>query len=663
MIEEFLDEINSIISKSNNNNSRRYIYLDNNCSLDLFINKQIKSPNINIIHKLSYIDFNKLLDELKKKYNILGYIGDTLSLHAGKIFNLKIEIGDKIYEVNFIFNDLVTDSLKLSNIYWDLYLKRFITINNSYEPIEIDYVEYLNLISEEIISNILDDFIKFISVVRLYFKYKLDIFKNIIDIYILKIENDKKFKKNVKSDYSNSNENFSKILQIIWEFNLDSNIFEWIKFINSNTFVNKLINDIETFNTYGVQIDSFEKYIIILVINKSKIINNSYIKYADTFVSKQLNPSKNNSNSKSKSLTKNSGFGNLLTDFASSMINPLENFVNQFDILFMDKLEDYKKIKNINIYNKIDKYCVVKSSNIIFIKASIHILNVMFHLDNTKNYNIEYLKLGYIYKRYHYLHSSMISEIFDIFEVIFKYLGFDSYMDLEYYFSMYKNQILKNFESIKSLDIPNIKRNYENKSDTIDIIEFQDTFGLFYEFVIKNSIDTTNYTIDDFNEIFESELENIRSNKLIENNNYNFGEGINFVYQDEDEEEENNENIENIENNEDQNIFKNIIFDNSSNFSHFDNKNLEGDEIIEEDEPYTQDNDNDNDIDYEEENKQVNDFVYTLKYKRYKILYGKLKLVEKIIDNKNFDKTIFKDNKVLTDELIDVIIKSNENLI
>ena len=65
MIEEFLDVINIIISKSNNN-SRRYIYLDNNCSLDLFINKQIKSLNINIIHKLSYIDFNKLLDELKK---------------------------------------------------------------------------------------------------------------------------------------------------------------------------------------------------------------------------------------------------------------------------------------------------------------------------------------------------------------------------------------------------------------------------------------------------------------------------------------------------------------------------------------------------------------------------------------------------------------------
>jgi hypothetical protein len=149
--------------------------------------------------------------------------------------------------------------------------------------------------------------------------------------------------------------------------------------------------------------------------------------------------------------------------------------------------------------------------------------------DNSKNYNIEYLKLGYIFKRYHYLNFSMITEIFDIFEVIFKYLGFELYMDLEYYFSMYKNQILKNFESVKSLEIPNIKRNYENNSDSIDIIEFQDTFGLFYEFIIKNSIDTSNYTIDDFDKIFESELENIRSNKLMETNNYN------FVYQDEDD--------------------------------------------------------------------------------------------------------------------------------
>lgn len=652
MIEEFLDGINTIISKSNSNNLKRYIYLDNNSSLDLYINKEIKSSNINIIHKLSYFDFNKLIDELTCKYKIYGFIGDRQSLHAGKKFNFKVNIEDKIYDINFIFNDLKSDSFKLTNIYWDLSLKNFIIKNNNlYEKINIDYDEYFNLLSEEMISNILDDFIKLILISRLYFKYKLDIFKNIIQIYIEKFDNDKRFKKNVKSDYSNSNDNFSKILQIIWEINQDSNISQWIEFINCNTFINKLINDIDTFNTYGIQIDSFEKYIIILVVNKSKIINNTYIKYIDTFVSKQLNPSK--IATKSKSITKNSGFGNLLTDFASSMINPLENFVNQFDIFFMDKLEDYKKIKNINISNKIDKYCVVKTSNLIFIRASIHILYVMFHIDNTKNYNIEYLKLGYIFKRYHYLNLNIITEIFDIFDIIFKNLGFESYINLEYYFSMYKNHTLKNFESVKSLEIPNIKKNYESRIDTIDIIEFQDTFGLFYEFVIKNSVDTSNYTIDDFDRIFEAELENIRSNKLMENNNYNLGDDIDFVYQDEDE--ENNENNENI--------------NNSSDISFFDDKILEEDEMIEGDviinedteEQYTQDDD----IDYEEENKQVNDLVYTLKYKKYKILYGKLKQIDKIIDNKDFDKSIFKDkdNSVLTAELVDIILESNKNLL
>ncbi len=648
MIEEFLDEINTIISKSNNN-LRRYIYLDNNSSLDLFILKEIKSPNINIIHKLSYFDFYNLIDELEKKYNIFGYIGDKQSLHTGKKLFFSVNIENKIYGVNFIFNELKSDPFELNNVYWDLNSKKFIILkNNCYNPIDIDYIEYLNLISEEMISYILDDFIKLIQIVKLNFKYKLNIFDNIINIYIQKLENDKKFKKLVKSDYSNSNNIFEKILKIIWKINLDSNIFKWIEFINTNTFVNKLINDIETFNTYGVQIDNFEKYIIILVINKSKIFNNSYIKYADTYISKQLNPSK--INSKSKSLIKNSSYGNLLTDFASSMLNPLENFVNQFDILFMDKLEDYRKIKNINISSKIDKYCVIKSSNIIFIKAAIHIIYVLSHTDNSKNYNIEYLKLGYIFKRYHYLNFSMITEIFDIFEVIFKYLGFELYMDLEYYFSMYKNQILKNFESVKSLEIPNIKRNYENNSDSIDIIEFQDTFGLFYEFIIKNSIDTSNYTIDDFDKIFESELENIRSNKLMETNNYN------FVYQDEDDVDVEVEDKENNLNN------PNIIFDNSSDFSNFFSDNLVGDEIIEEDEPDTNENIYE-DNNYEEENKQVSELVYTLKYKKYKTLYGKLKIVEKLIDNENFDKSIFINNKILTNELIDIIIKSNENLL
>ena len=55
----------------------------------------------------------------------------------------------------------------------------------------------------------------------------------------------------------------------------------------------------------------------------------------------------------------------------------------------------------------------------------------------------------------------------------------------------------------------------------------------------------------------------------------------------------------------------------------------------------------------------MGEIIYKLKYHRYKELYGKLKQVEEIIVNKNFDKTILENYNELTDELINLIIKKN----
>ena len=145
---------------------------------------------------------------------------------------------------------------------------------------------------------------------------------------------------------------------------------------------------------------------------------------------------------------------------------------------------------------------------------AIHILNIMFYSNTNLSINIEYLKLGYIFKRYHYIKSDVIVKIFDILKSIQKYLNISSYLSFEYFYSLFNNQILKNFESYKSLEIPEIRRKNELEIDSIDIIEFQDTFGLFYEHIIRNNLEINEYELKDFDELFESELANIRSNKL-----------------------------------------------------------------------------------------------------------------------------------------------------
>jgi hypothetical protein len=636
MIADFINDINIILDKLNISNNKNYsIYLSNENSLDLFINKEISSLNINIIHKLSYYDFNILVDNLKRKYQLDNYneyyIGNVF--HFGKNYNFKINIGSHEFNINWLYQDLISNELDFFNIYWNIYSKKFISVNNLHTEITPNYIEYFENLTEVIIEQIINDFVKFIYIVKLYFRYQLDYFKRIIDFYIEKIKTDKKFKKNIKSDYNTkSNENFTSILGIIKEMSENSNIQLWIKFINTNTFVNSLINNIDNYELYGININTFEEYIIILIINKIKIINNSYIKYIRKY-------------------------------FKSNNDNPID--FDNFDSLFIDKLSDYRDIKNVSISSKIEKYFLTDSTETtLYIKMAIHILYIMFYSNTNSSINIEYLKLGYIYKRYHYIKSDVIIKIFDIFKSIQKYLNISSYLSFEYFYSLFNNQILKDFESNKSLEIPEIRRKNDLQIDSIDIIEFQDTFGLFYEYIIRNNLDTSEYNLKDYDELFESELANIRSNKLF------FGKPVGTI-----------NDYDDMYNNYDQDV---IIDDNMDEYSNFyelsdDNKeneqneqneqinlNIFSEEILESDEIIESNNILESSEIFSMNNNSISigdidmgEIIYKLKYQRYKELYGKLKQVEEIIEDKNFDKTILENYNEITDVLIDLIIKKN----
>jgi hypothetical protein len=68
--------------------------------------------------------------------------------------------------------------------------------------------------------------------------------------------------------------------------------------------------------------------------------------------------------------------------------------------------------------------------------------------------------------------------------------------------------------------IPKINENFKNKTDCIDIHDFQDTFILFIEFIYKNKLD---YSEDEpdllewFDTVFEASLCDMRSYRVFKN--------------------------------------------------------------------------------------------------------------------------------------------------
>jgi hypothetical protein len=278
-----------------------------------------------------------------------------------------------------------------------------------------------------------------------------------------------------------------------------------------------------------------DKYIIFLLINKLKMINSSYINYInnldilnkrsliDSSDSFDLDDNLNNEVKLDNSMelldTNEVCYNNIFEmpkiDTSSNNFDTFKPSISSFDKLFLNKLVEYRKIKNIDI---LDKYPRIKIDDIIFLKVCMHILSIMFFIDTNINYNIEYLKLAYIYKTYCYMDKRIIVRIFNLYSSIKKSLEIEDKFSLNYFFNLFDNKKIKEYESNKLLNLPEVKKNFEFEKDVIDIIDYQDTFGLLYEYIIENELNLDEYSIKDLDDLFESQISNVRFNKLVEIN-------------------------------------------------------------------------------------------------------------------------------------------------
>ncbi len=367
--------------------------------------------------------------------------------------------------------------------------------------------------------------------------------------------------------------------------------------------------------------------------------------------------------------------------------------------MFINKLKIYRKIKK--IYETISIENIIKNfqeKNIFKIKSTFHILCIMFYHDKNTNYSLENLKLGYIIKRYGYFKNDIVSDSLNIYKKIIDGLKIQNNINTddniyEYLLGMIKNKSLNEYVNNKMLEIPNIRKRFEQELDNINIEDYQDMFGLLYETILLNKIDLNNINTDYIDKLLESEISNIRSNKLVdininfklesnnnlsnelEDNDFDQNNALNEIigwlglgkknkkkYQiinNEDINDDNDNNNINSDNLEDSQIVNNfgIIIeknkeDDLDDPDYQDENQLEPSENSEDLSDFIIDTDKQNNID-----NGINSILYKLKYKRYKTEYTKLKLVERVIYDNKFDSEILRDYDNLSDELVDMIIK------
>ncbi len=583
------------------------VYFSNSNSLDYYYN--INTDNIiEVFHTLTMDNYNSFVSELVKDFEITKK--PCAFMYYEEKLELDIEHNNFKYKLKIIFNPNLSNSNPLNNLYLDAYkLKLYYPNPDGFELVEdIDFFIIKYIVNEKFIEKASEQFYLVFELLIYYIKYKNDTIKKILNKFVDMLKSNKKYKKSTKHKISIGNiDNNKKIFYLLGS--VERYLDQWINLLSGDYMIfNKILFDIDKFDKFDLEIKSISDYLIIMFLNKFEIVTPDYKKYIELYVKKQN-----------------------------------ENSINDF---FIDKLIDFRSIKsNIDI-SKLDKYIDgFESSFKTLIRNSFHILILMFYVDSDIKYNYEPIKLAYLIKIYSYIKKERMEKYFEVYNGIIKYLNLNNFVNQDSYFLKlcYDKKILE-YEMEKMCEIPKIRKNFEKDDDNIDINDFQDVFVLVYEFLIYNNIDLDFLDGSDLEMYFESQLSNVRSNKLINvkqrKNADDFSMWVGFNEKEAGLGEKDFDLLNSFVNNFEQNDIE---------------ESSEIDETL--DEYLNENKENSNNINSNDNsNDNINDLMYRLKYERYKISYLKLKQIDKIFNLDNFDIKILNGYNELTDELVDLLL-------
>ena len=601
---------------NNENNEQEKDYIEKN---------NVINTNININRKPDKIELRYFVD--KKCIPITIYL-----------FN------DEKFGSKFKFNDnpiyLPNDDYEIKNDLKYIYL---LTNDNIIYSISNGKIIYSEEISSLNLFNKIDYCINYIfiepyiifEIIYYYLITRNDIFIDIIKIIINKYEEDKLFKKKIKNKFNLDDINYTeKLIDFfngIWKGSLEIYFFNLLE---KFTILNKIFYGINELNCYSIELNSIDTYLKIIIFNKYEILN----KYFTTYAKKNYN----------------------------SQFNELNLLLSD------DKIEIYRKFKNIKIDNvNLINFKFVNSSNICnFYK----IISVLFYAQKNIDWNIEPLKFAYIYKRFNYLNPEELENIFNFYNKVIITINPEFIITKNnYIYEMFANKNLLKYELGKGIEIYNVKKKFQNMEDYIDIIDYQDGIGIMFELVYLNQLNLNDYDLLELtcDEYLESVLSNLRSNKMLSNQNnsvdifesnyfnqlnlskiFDFESNLNNDYCFEKNSYKNNyisveqldDYVINKYDNDDIINLANInpiqeIFNDISNILHKNKEKIENTEY------YDDEIDLDN-IEYSFDK---------MKYFEYKNNYLKIKKYYSIISNEYFDMQILNQN-LDSDKLIDFVV-------
>lgn len=532
-------------------NSLKYIYDIPITNLNIYcVNQNIKTNFLDTIKIVKQIkSYNNLLDdntEFKISTSVINYYNDSSDNNGYNKYRNKIDNLEMYYVVNsqdigiqkhfgitfYFFNKIdfynsneftnieksnkihlnVEDNKNtLNDIYWVISKEELIIVDDKSTNIfkilhKTNLEEYIsNLFQYELTNLFLNPNI-FIEVIYLYLVTKIEKFYNLIISFIDIYSNDKSLKKKIKKLIDFTDYNYLNFLLSFFDAISQNNLFnKFMKLVDEYPLINKILYNCDIVKTYGIRIDSAETLIKLLFIDKYNIINKNY----ENYVSENI-------------------------FFKKDDLNISDNFN-----FFEDKFELYKKMK---------KYCLKKKINIFTtnnidlqdISIFCEILSILFYCEKNQLSNIVSLKLSYIFNKFNYIGYEKLEKIINIFNQITSDLNIENIIKPDdFIFEMFKNKNnLINSVNLISLNIPEVKLQYTNDTDNINIYDFQDSFCLVYELIYftkpnLNDFDVLKNIFDDY---MESVLAGIRANKLIKSNydTDNYFDSFNnlFVYDD-----------------------------------------------------------------------------------------------------------------------------------
>ena len=382
----------------------------------------------------------------------------------------------------------------ISSLYYCVEDKKFYSIKTNEEIKNIDCVGKIITNEDFNLKMLISNPEVFFEIFSYYLITRNEIFKSIIKLFIEEYQKNKIVKKKIKYVFNWKKkeyiDNLYKLVNIIKKYSLEIICLNIIKEL---PVINKLLFGLSSeLDYYGLNIyDTFDTYIITSLFVKNKIFSRSdYLEY----------------------------------------VKKTSSETDGFDFVFDNKLEIVKKFK-LNPFVISDISVQTKYPHYYKINQLCEILYVLLYCGDELTSNIESLKLSYIFKKFYYLNHGDLKYIIGIYNNILLSLKNKNKNDCveqlnirddNYFWTMCDNYLtLIDLENTFFGELTEINKKFACSIDIIDIYDYQNSMYLLIELIYLNklNLDDKKFLKLNADEYLQSVIANIRSNKLLNNNN------------------------------------------------------------------------------------------------------------------------------------------------